>query len=283
MKKYIKYLSVAAVTVLFASCNKLTPGKTEVEAGFAKPEALPTLTIGDAECDAINGIVNVSVTVSGLPADKENLSLGILTSLTEDFSTNKFIKVENPTEGNVTMQGAITANATYYVKAVAASPKGGASYSNVITVNVPDIPLWAKAPGIYVGTVVSEAYGDKYENTIYVVSDEDDPEHIVWIGGIEAYYANGDYPGKDFDLNYVKATVNEENGCLIVALGEDLHLGGRSVVGLNASSMKEATNYGPISFKMTSTGDLFRAEAFQTIHSNEAEDSYAGNTTYKRK
>lgn len=284
MKKYIQYLSVAAVAVLFASCNKLTPSKAEVEAGFAKPDALPTLTIGSAECDAVNGIVNVAVTVSGLPADKENLSLGILTSLTEDFGSSKFIKVENPTEGNVTMQGAVTANQTYYVKAVAASPKGGASYSDVITVNVPDIPLWAKAPGTYAGTVVSEAYGDEYASTIYVASDDEDPEHIVWIGGLEPYYAGKGYTGAEFDLNYVMATVDEESGCLIVALGEDMHLGGRVVAGLNAPSMNDATNYAPVTFKMTASGDLFRAEAFRTITSDgSAEDSYAGNTTYKRK
>lgn len=283
MKKYIQYLSVAAVAVLFASCNKLTPSKAEVEAGFAKPDALPTLTIGGAECDALNGIVNVVVTVSGLPADKENLSLGILTSSTADFSSSKFIAVETPAEGTMIMKGAVTANSTYYVKAVAASPKGGASYSDVITVNVPDIPLYAKAPGTYVGTVVSEAYGDEYSNTIYVIADPDDPQHTVYIAGVEPYYAD-DYPGKDLDLNFVKATVDEESGCLVVALGEDMHLGGRAMAGLNAASMNDATNYAPVTFKMTASGDLFRAEAFRTIKSDgSAEDSYAGNTTYKRK
>lgn len=283
MKKNIQYLSVAAVAVLFASCNKLTPSKADVEAGFAKPDALPTLTISGAECDALNGIVNVTVTVSGLPADKENLSLGILTSSTADFSSSKFIKVENPAEGTVAMKGAVTANSTYYVKAVAASPKGGSSYSNVITVDVPDIPLYAKAPGTYVGTVVSEAYGDEYSNTIYVIADPDDPQHTVYIAGVEPYYAD-DYPGKDLDLNFVKATVDEESGCLVVALGEDMHLGGRAMAGLNAASMNDATNYAPVTFKMTASGDLFRAEAFRTIKSDgSAEDSYAGNTTYKRK
>ncbi len=283
MKKYIQYFFVAAATLLLASCAKLAPSKAEVEAGFEAPETLPSLTIGSAECDALNGIVNVSVTVSGLPANTENLSLGILTSMTPDFASSKFVAVENPTEGNVTMKGAVTANTTYYVKAVAASPKGGSVYSDVITVDVPDIPLWAKAPGTYTGTVVSEAYGDNYTNTIYVIADEEDPENVVWIGGIEPYYA-GDYPGKDLDLNYVKATVDEKNGCLVVALGEDVHLGGRVIAGLNAASMNDATSYAAVTFKMTASGDLFRAEAFQTITSSgSAEDSYAGNATYKRK
>lgn len=284
MKRYFKILSIiSAVVMLFAACQKLAPSKAQVEAGFTAPTAVPTLTIGNVECDAINGLVNVTVTVSGLPADKTGLSMGILTSTTPDFATTRFVEVENPVDGNVIMQGAVTANATYYVKAIATSLTGGASTSSVVTVDVPDIPLYYKAPGVYTGTVDSEAYGDSYVSTLYIVADEDDPQHIMWIGGIEPYYADNGYTGKNFDFNFVKATVDEEKGCLVVAVGEDVHLGGRSIAGLNAASMDDATAYAPLTFEMTASGDFFRAGGFQTLTSSgSAEDSYAGNTTYKR-
>lgn len=285
MKRYFKTLSIiSAVVMLFASCQKLAPSKAQVEAGFTAPTAVPTLSIGNVECDAINGIVNVNVTVSGLPANKDGLSVGILSSLSPDFLDSKFVEAADLSDGNVVMKGAVTANSTYYVKAIASSPTGGSSSSSVVTVEVPDIPLYYKAPGVYVGTVDSEAYGDSYTSTIYIVADEDDPEHIMWIGGIEPYWADNGYTGQNFDLNYVMATVDEEKGCLVVALGEDAHLGGRVIAGLNAASMDDATSYAPVTFKMTATGDFFRAEAFQTVMSDgSAEDSYAGNTTYKRK
>lgn len=286
MKRYFNVLSViAAATLLLASCSQLAPSKAQVEAGFAAPAALPTLTIsGSPVCDALNGIVNVTVTVDGLPADLTDLELGILSSMDPTFKSSKFKAVANPANGTVTMQGSVTANSTYYVKAVAASPKGGTAYSEVVTVDVPDIPLYAKAPGTYVGSYDSEAYGDSYDNTIYVKSDPEDPEHFVLIGGIEPYYAANGLTGQTFESNFVRASVDEEEGCLVVALGADMHYGGRMIAGLDSDSMNTASSYAPVTFKMTAKGDLYRYEAFQTLKSNgSAEDSYAGDVTYKRK
>lgn len=286
MKRYFNVLSVvAAASLLLASCSQLAPSKAEVEAGFTASTALPTLTIsGTPVCDAINGLVSVNVTVDGMPADATGLELGILSSTEPSFKSSKYKATENPANGTITMEGIVTANSTYYVKAVAVSPTGGATYSEPVVVEVPDIPLYYKAPGIYVGSYASEAYGDEYDNTIYVVSDEEDPEHYVWIGGIEPYYADNGYTGEDFDLNYVLASVDEENGCLVVAVGADMHLGGRMIAGLNSDSMETASNYAPVTFKMTAKGDFYRYEAFRTLKSNgSAEDSYAGDVTYKRK
>ena len=271
MKRYFNILSViATASLLFASCSQLAPSKAEVEAGFSPLTPLPTLTIAGAPvCDALNGTVTVPVTVDGLSANAGVLEVGILSSTDPSFKSSKFKAVENPTSGTVNMVGAVTANTTYYIKAVASSPTGGTAYSDVITVDVPDIPLYAKAPGTYSGTVVS---------------DDEEPTKYVWIGGIEPYWAGEGAPGKDFDYNYVLASVDEENGCLVVAVGADLHLSGRMIAGLNSDHMSTATNYAPLTFAMTKSGDLYRANAFMTLMSNgDAEDCYAGGVTYKRK
>jgi hypothetical protein len=287
MKRYFNILSViATASLLLASCSQLAPSKAEVEAGFSPLTPLPTLTIAGAPvCDALNGTVTVPVTVDGLSANAGVLEVGILSSTDPSFKSSKFKAVENPTSGTVNMVGAVTANTTYYIKAVASSPTGGTAYSDVITVDVPDIPLYAKAPGTYSGTVVSDAYGDEYTSTIYIVSDDEEPTKYVWIGGIEPYYAGKGETGKTFESNYVLASVDEENGCLVVALGADLHrTGGQMIAGLNSDHMETATNYAPLTFAMTKSGDLYRANAFMTLMSDgDAEDCYAGGVTYKRK
>lgn len=286
MKRYFNILSViATASLLLASCSQLAPSKADVEAGFSPLTPLPTLTIAGAPvCDALNGTVTVPVTVDGLSANAGVLEVGILSSTDPSFKSSKFKAVENPTSGTVNMVGAVTANTTYYIKAVASSPTGGTAYSDVITVDVPDIPLYAKAPGTYTGPVVSDAYGDDYTSTIYIVSDDEEPTKYVWIGGIEPYYAANGLTGKTFESNYVKASVDEENGCLVVALGADMHYGGRMIAGLDSDHMETATNYAPLTFAMTKTGDLYRANAFMTLKSNgDAEDCYAGGVTYKRK
>lgn len=287
MKRYFNILSViATASLLLASCSQLAPSKADVEAGFSPLTPLPTLTIAGAPvCDALNGTVTVPVTVDGLSANAGVLEVGILSSTDPSFKSSKFKAVENPTSGTVNMVGAVTANTTYYIKAVASSPTGGTAYSDVITVDVPDIPLYAKAPGTYSGTVVSDAYGDEYTSTIYIVSDDEEPTKYVWIGGIEPYYAGKGETGKTFESNYVLASVDEENGCLVVALGADLHrTGGQMIAGLNSDHMETATNYAPLTFAMTKSGDLYRANAFMTLMSDgDAEDCYAGGVTYKRK
>ena len=285
MKRYIQYFFVAASALLLASCGKIAPSKAEVEAGFAAPTALPTLTIsGDAVCDAVEGTVSVPVTVSGLPSNVEGFSVGLMTSRDPSFKESKYVPAENAADGTVTMVGTVTPNSTWYVKAVAASPTGGYVATEAISVAVPDVPLWVKAPGTYAAKVVSEAYDDEYENTIYVVADEEDPQHVVWIGGIEPYYASKGQTGEKLESNYVKATVDEKNGCLVVANGADIHYGGRSLAGLNDTSMEAATKYAPITFKMQKDGNLYRFEAFMTITpSGEPEDAYFGDVVYKAK
>lgn len=285
MNNNIKYLFLAT-TLFFASCAKLAPSKDEVEAGFDAPVKLPTLSISDkVECDAMNGVATTTVTISGLPANTDGLTIGMLSSLTEDFAyaSCKFVPMENISEGTVQMKASIMANRTYYLKAVAASLKGGSSYSEVVSVSVPDIPFWAKIAGTYVGTVVSEAYGDEYDNVLVVSLSEEDPEHYCYISGIEPYYNSEGYNMEKYGLNWVMAEIDEESNCLIVEVGADMHLGGLSLYGWNAASMEDATDFAPITFTLTDDGDLFQDGGFYSMDPDgAAEDAYAGNVTYFR-
>lgn len=152
MKKYISYLPIAAfaaVLLFLASCDKLAPGKAEVEASFDAPAALPELSLsGNVVCNAPKGIAIATVTISDLPEDLTGLSIGMLSSTSPDFGSSKFVPCDNPTEGTVKMNASVVANSTYYLKAVAASPAGGASYSEVVKVDVPDFNIdWSWLEG----------------------------------------------------------------------------------------------------------------------------------------
>ena len=283
MKKHNIFLSVALAALTLVSCGKLAPSKAEVEAGFDAPISLPSLTIANPEADAAHGVVKVSVTVSGVPSDASDIVLGVMTSMDPTFATSKFVAADNVADGTFTMQGTVTPNSTYYVKAVASSIKGGSSYSEVLPVAVPKAPLWVQVPGTYVGHVVSDAYAseDYDNNVITVIPDEKDPEHYVWIAGIEPYWAvEKNYTGEELDHNYVRASIDEKNECLIVAVGADIHLGNRTIRGLDAPSMETASKYVPLVFQLKAGGNLYRANGFQTFAGDELEDIWKGDVTY---
>ena len=282
MKTYIKYLSVALAALAFVSCDKLAPSKSEVESTFSSPEALPTLTIGNAVADAVHKAVNVSVTVSGMPADASNIILGVMTSLDPTFASSRFVAAKEVADGTFTMQGAVSPDATYYVKAVATSLKSGASYSDVIKVDVPKVPFWAQLPGSYVGHVESDVFdGFVYDNTLIVTGDEKDPEHFVWIANIDPYWANDKgKTGETLECNYVRASIDEKNRSLVVDLFADIHLDGRTVCGLDASSYSEATEYAPLVFKVQPDGSLLCVGAYMTINGNAGENCWGGDVTY---
>lgn len=282
MKIHIKYLSVALAALAFISCDKLAPSKAEVESNFTAPKELPSLTIGGAVADAVHKVVNVSVTVSGMPADASDIELGVLTSLDPAFASSRFVAAKEVADGTFIMQGAVTPDASFYVKAVATSLKSGAVYSDVIKVDVPKVPFWAQLPGSYVGHVESE-FNDsqKYDNTLIVVGDEKDPEHYVWVANIEPYWASdGEHSGETLEFNYVRASIDEKNRCLVIAVGADIHLGGRIVRGVDAVSIYDAEYYEPIVFEVLKDGSLYRKNAYTTYAGGDLENSWLGDVTY---
>ena len=282
MKTHIKFLSVSLAVLAFASCDKLAPSKAEVEATFSSSEVLPTLTIGNLVLEPSHKIVNASVTVSGVPSDASDIVLGVMTSLDPTFSAGKFMAVENVVDGTFTMKGAVSPDATYYVKAVAASLKSGASYSDVIKIDVPKVPFWAQLPGTYVGHVESELNdGQAYDNTIIVTSDEKDPEHYVWIANIEPYWANDKgKTGETLEYNYVRASIDEKNKCLVVGFDADIHLGGRTVRGLDAASIDDAEYFVPLEIRVLKDGGLYFEFAYVTMAGGALENAWAGGVTY---
>lgn len=288
MKNIVKILSVAAIALAFASCNKEAPSKAQVEKGF-KPFAggLPELTM-DAKSvvvDALNGIATINVTVSGLDTKLDSLSVGVLSCLDETFASTSFVGVENPEDGTFAMKAKVSANKTYYLKAVAAC-LAGATYSNTVKIKVPDIQFWQKLPGQYAAAAFkSDAYGDTYDsNVITIIADEADPEHKCYITDLEPYwytkYKAADNPG----FLFCEATIDNNKKTVTIAQGASYNFSGRTIVGLNSDHMSTATGYSDVVFKAQGDEVLVRENAFVTVlKDGSSEDIYEGNVKYTKK
>ncbi|MBO4465620.1 MAG: hypothetical protein J5748_02960 [Bacteroidales bacterium] len=293
MKNIFKTVAlIAAASFALLACNEEAPSKADVESGFTPiSKSLPTVTIGTTVvctgADAVDGVAKVTITLTGLDETLDSLEVGILSSTTEDFAVTKFSKLENPVEGDNAATGAVTANKTYYLMAVVSSTIG-AVYSDVVSVDVPDIPFWAKISGDWKGHVVSEAYGDEYDNVFTIFLDPDDPENTAVIVHFEPYYSDA-YGDAVWDEEtglpqacFCLATIDNENKTLSIAVGADYNLSGRMLAGLNAPSMSDASGYDPIVLAATDDEHLVMANGFQTLKSNgSAEDSYAGGVTFE--
>lgn len=290
MKNIFKVLSIAAIALVMASCNKDVPSKADVEKGFTPFKGgLPTLSISpNIVCDAVKGIAEATVTISGLDPNLDSLSVGILSCTDDKFATTKFTPVKNPKDGTVVMKAQVSANKTYYLKAVAAT-LAGSSYSDVVVVDVPDIPFWAKLPGDYAASAfVSDAYGDKYENNVIsIYSDTSDPEHTCWIYGLDPYYQANQADFKYPEFFTVAATIDNDARTVTVAVKSQFkhYKGGLySIAGFDTDHLKTATTYAPLVFKAESDDVLFREKAFATLQtSGDIDDAYEGGVRYTRK
>jgi len=292
MKNIFKSISlIAAVSLVFAACNKEAPSKAEVEKDFtAISGTLPSLSLDEnVTIDFDNLLAAAVVTISGLDTSLDSLSVGVLVSAKDDFSTTSFAEIENPTDGDFTVSTAVSPNKTLYMMAVAASTIGTV-YSNVVEVVVPDVPFYKKIAGIYSGKMVSAAYGDEYDNFITIISDPDDPENSCFIQHLEPYYykkyAQYGYP----NFFFVQATIDNDAKTISVAVGADYHFpsdAGLIIAGFNSSDYSTATANAPITFNYVDDETLLQVEGFTPMSPGDdgkyaAEDAYNGNVTWKK-
>lgn len=274
MKNIVRIASALALVVLAASCSKMSPSKSEVEAGFSGKYSgnLPEVAIiGTPECDAIKGIVKVNVSVSGITEALGKVSVGVLSSSKESFNETKCGEIEVSQDGTYEISGSVSANSTWYIKATA-STSYGCAYSDAIKIAVPDIPFYYKIAGTWAGSVSSLAYGDDYTSKIEIVLDEEDPENVCYVGNLEPYYVSKGYVLEE-GFNYVTGIIDNDNSQIILATGSSFHLGGRMYFATNSDG--EVLDYDVM--KLSADGSsLVRENSFKTITSDyEAEDWYS--------
>lgn len=293
MKNIFKYLPVVAV-LAFASCSKDAPSKSEVEAGFDSFDGvLPTVTIAASatEVNPVAGYASVELTFSGLTAEAlDSLSVGLLADTDSTFANATFTATE-PVDGSVVLKGKVTPNSTCYLRGVVASLQGTV-FSDVVKVEVPDIPFYQKIVGQWGATVVS-GYGDtEYENIIHIVADETSPEGLCLIYGIDPFlFSQGIGVNTQSPVNVVKAMIDNDKCTLTIANYSFLFATAKAsyyFVGFDAPSAEEAEDFANLVISLTEDGKgLYIENGFGllSVAGDEAGlyDYYAGGVTYVKK
>lgn len=250
MKKILKYLPLVAALAL-VSCVKDAPSKSEVEAGFDKfAGTMPTVTIASSasEIDAAAGTATVNVTFAGLSDQLDSLSVGILSDTDPTFANASFVKYDNPTNGTVSLKAKVSANSHYYVRGVVAFNKG-TSFSDVIEIEVPDIPFRDKAAGTYSGAAPGY-WGDKYTATIQIVADPEDNSKVK-VYNLDSYLVSIGYTAEK-GYNIYSGTIDEENLQIIVENGSSPGLNGFALYGFSGPDPDSAEGYADIVLKFNS-------------------------------
>ncbi len=250
MKKILKYLPLVAALAL-VSCVKDAPSKSEVEAGFDKfAGTMPTVTIASSasEIDAAAGTATVNVTFAGLSDQLDSLSVGILSDTDPTFANASFVKYDNPTNGTVSLKAKVSANSHYYVRGVVAFNKG-TSFSDVIEIEVPDIPFRDKAAGTYSGAAPGY-WGDKYTATIQIVADPEDNSKVK-VYNLDSYLVSKGYTAEK-GYNIYSGTIDEENLQIIVENGSSPGLNGFTLYGFSGPDPDSAEGYADIVLKFNS-------------------------------
>lgn len=293
MKKIFKYLPVVAV-LAFASCSKDAPSKSEVEAGFDSFDGvLPTVTIAASatEVNPVAGYASVELTFSGLTAEAlDSLSVGLLADTDSTFANATFTATE-PVDGSVVLKGKVTPNSTCYLRGVVASLQGTV-FSDVVKVEVPDIPFYQKIVGQWGATVVSGYDDTEYENIIHIVADETSPEGLCLIYGIDPFlFSNGIGVNTQSPVNVVKAMIDNDK-CTLTIANRSLLFANASAsyyfVGFDAPSAEEAEDFANLVISLTEDGKgLYIENGFGLLSVAGGEaglyDYYAGGVTYVKK
>lgn len=155
---------------VFASCNKALE-KDVVEAGFAPAQPVPTVSnLVVAEVNEVEKIAVLTATFEGITSDMDSLEIGFMSSLDGTFQSSTAVLVD-PVNGTATATVDVMPGTTNYFIAMAATT-GGAAYSEVVSYDVPDIPMYAKLAKSYAGTFYSW-YGGSKAHAMYLEVSED--------------------------------------------------------------------------------------------------------------
>lgn len=294
MNNILKYSSLLLCCLALASCVKDAPSKSEVESSFKKYDGeLPTVSIKATpkEINAIDGYVAVEVTFTGLYDDLSALSVGVLSDTDPTFKSAFFTPAGKDAsgkfvDGTFTINARVLPNRTFYIRGVAASNEG-TSYSEVMTVAVPDIPFYLKVLGTYTSTLYSNAGKEDLSCSITIIRDENDPENSCFVADIEPYWAGEGYTYKATNgaLNYCQATIDNDANTITIADGADIHFAGRIIRGFDSAKFADSKYYAPVVFRLAENGsDLALDNGFMTITSDgQAEDAYDAGVTFTKK
>lgn len=197
---------MALTLTLAASCNKALE-KDVVESGFAPAQSVPTVSsLTVTEVNEVEKKAVISATFADVSADLDSLEIGFLSSTDPTFATSSVVLVENPADGTYSAEVTVVPGTTNYFVAMAATT-GGANYTEVVSYDVPDIPMYAKLAKSYSGTYYSW-YDGSAANKVYL--DIADDHTTVTLYNWDPFIAGYAKPASP-EANRLVGVLDEEN------------------------------------------------------------------------
>lgn len=164
---------------MIASCGKMAPSKSAVEAGFEKdPVALPSVSAdaASATVDLYKSSVIVKVNLSGV-VSAEGLTAGVIVSEDPNFATSKYVAMEEVKDGATEVAVPVSGEKKYYFKAFA-NNSSESVYADAFSVEVPKIPFYISVQGSYQSEPVVDNWDEEYVFTTKISLVEGSTEMV---------------------------------------------------------------------------------------------------------
>lgn len=207
--------ALAASAALSSSCYQWAKEKDEIESDFSEGSWVPEVTIDrNVEVYQYEKRVVVTATFKGVSKKLKGLEIGFMTSTEQDFSSSESVMLK-PANGTFSASLPVTPGTVNWVVAMAAT-EDGASYSEKIAVEVPDVPWYYKIPTSYIGTYTSEASGTTYSNhQLYL--EVNTGLQTATIYNFDPYVAKNSagYKVEDRKTNYITGELDVDNRKII--------------------------------------------------------------------
>ena len=233
---------------MIASCGKMAPSKSAVEAGFEKdPVAVPSVSANasTSKVDLFACSVVVDVTLSGVTS-AEGVGAGVIYSEDPNFASSKSVAIESIADGTTSVYLPVSGERTYYFRAYANNSTESV-YSEAFSVDVPKIPFYAEVVGSYATSESLIDYFDrKFVFSTKITLVEDSTEQ-VYIENLFPYISSAGLNHKligvlDEDTKTISIPSGQAVGSVAVMLA--LKEGEDGLVGLKELVLKQTANGG---------------------------------------
>lgn len=290
MKK-INIIAAAMVLVLSVSCNR------EIE---LEPQTFATLDAVSFSVDETVGKVSVPVSiynptgaevqvtvkgidgkgVKGVDYDIVSPASGILTFSGDVATQNIEVEITD-------FSGEFTGGKDFSIEIASATEGVNVGNLNTAYFTIKDIdhPLAAFIGEWTGGPLVDFFYGDQYQLTLSIISNDDDPTfNSVLVQNIDPYFASAGFNAVN-GCNIFVAVANEDRTQITIESGQPMGYDDCVIVGFDGPDLASASTTGYFPLNLNADGTLTMPNAFGVNSANAGGwfSAYLGGLTLSKK
>lgn len=245
MKNIFNFLPALALALCFVSCEDLTDDKATIDAKYAVDA--PTLQLSSLKAEDY-ATVSYNFTISSVAG---LYTMGLEVADNASFNNSELFELEDltKTSGSAVATG-LAPDTKYFARLCAYTPDN-TSYSDVMEVTTPAVPLTTDLLNgkVYKASGVVDAWGeDAYDFEVTLMADDEDASKI-WVLNLDPYFASYGYTA-DKGYNLYEGTLDTETGIITIPMGQKVGYGSVILVGLTedeedlADIQIQVVNYG---------------------------------------